>query len=138
MILGVEESGASVLVEIFSPEGQLLASGDVARLTSGEFVWRHIDRVVPAGTTEALDVYEPLAERSEAAMAAHASFLASWNAGRLAYGRGNFFEALAGFEAAAALRPQDRPCRTMIARCAEFVREGVPPGWDGAWRFDKK
>jgi adenylate cyclase len=117
---------------------EILASGDVARLTSDEFVWRHIDRVVPAGTTEALDVHEPLAECSEAATAMHAAFLASWNAGRLAYGHGNFSKAIAGFEAAAALRPQDGPSRTMIARCAEFLRDGVPAGWDGAWRFDKK
>src|SRR5271170_7412547 len=45
---------------------EILASGEVARLTSDRFVWRPIDRVVPVGTTEALDIYEPLAERGAA------------------------------------------------------------------------
>ncbi len=117
---------------------EILASGDVARLTPDEFVWRHVDRVVPAGTTEALDVHEPLAERSDAAAAVHAAFLARWNAGRAAYVGGKFGDATACFEAAAALRPGDGPCSILIARCAQFIRDGVPAGWDGAWRFDKK
>lgn len=117
---------------------EILASGEVARRAPDEFVWRHVDRVVPAGTTEALDVYEPLAERSEAAAAAHAAFLARWDAGRAAYGEGKFEAATACFEAAAALRPADGPCRVMTGRCAQFVRDGVPAGWDGAWHFDKK
>jgi len=117
---------------------EILASGDVAALTPDDFVWRHVDRVVPAGTTEALEIYEPLAERSEATAAAHAAFLSVWEAGRVAYAEGKFADAIAGFEAAAALRPGDGPCRTMIGRCAKFMQDGAPADWDGVWRFDKK
>jgi adenylate cyclase len=110
----------------------------VAGLTPDDFVWRHVDRVVPAGTTEALEIYEPLAERSEATVAAHAAFLSVWDAGRVAYAEGKFAGAIASFEAAAALRPEDGPCRTMIGRCTKFMQDGAPADWDGVWRFDKK
>jgi adenylate cyclase len=114
----------------------VLASGEVAGRTSDQFVWRHIDRIVAAGTTEALEIFEPLGEASMAEV--HAEFLGHWRAGRAAYLDGRFEEAIAGFQAAAALRPGDGPCHVFIARCTDFTRTGLPAGWDGAWRFDKK
>jgi adenylate cyclase len=114
----------------------VLASGEVAGRTSDQFVWRHIDRIVAVGTTEVLEIFEPLGEASTAE--AHAEFLGHWQAGRAAYIDGRFEEAIALFQAAAALRPGDGPCRVFIARCEEFAHTGLPAGWDGAWRFDKK
>ena len=61
-----------------------------------------------------------------------------WRAGREAYGAGRFEEALAAFRAAAALRPDDGPCRVFIARCMDFLRDGPPEGWNGTWHFDSK
>jgi adenylate cyclase len=114
----------------------ILASGEVAGRTPSQFVWRHIDRIVPVGTTEALEIFEPLGEAETAG--AHAEFLAQWQAARAAYVEGRFAEAIARFEAAAALKPGDGPCRVFIARCTEFAKSGLPEGWDGAWRFDQK
>src|SRR5205823_1554160 len=54
----------------------ILASGEVAKPTVSRFIWRYIDRVVAAGTTEALEIYEPLGEI--AAAARHAEFLDLW------------------------------------------------------------
>ena len=42
------------------------------------------------------------------------------------------------FNAAAALRPDDGPCRVFIERCKDFLRDGPPPGWNGTWHFDSK
>ena len=114
----------------------VLASGEVAGRTSDQFVWRHIDRIVAVGTTEVLEIFEPLGEASTAE--AHAGFLGHWRAGRAAYLDGRFEEAIAGFKAAAAMRPDDSPCHVFIARCTDFARTGLPADWDGAWRFDKK
>src|SRR5206468_11958726 len=114
----------------------ILASGEVAKLTVSCFVWRHIDRAVAAGTTEALEIYEPVGEI--AAAAAHAEFLDLWRTAHDAYDKGSFEEALAGFKAAHAVRPNDVACRTFIERCIELARHGLPEGWDGAWHFDKK
>jgi len=115
---------------------EILASGEVARPTSGLFVWRHIDRVVAVGTTEAHDVYEPMGEN--ASRAEHAAFLAVWDKARDAYVAGRFEEALAGFRAAAAMREEDAPCHVFIGRCETFLREGLPAGWDGTWHMDRK
>jgi adenylate cyclase len=115
---------------------EILASGEVAGRTTDSFVWRPIDRIVAAGTTEAMEIYEPLGEIDAAQ--AHAPFLEHWMAGRAAYIDGRFEEAIGFFEAAAGLRPGDGPCRVLIARCIEFTRRGVPAGWDGAWHFDFK
>jgi adenylate cyclase len=114
---------------------EILASGEVAGPTSGLFVWRHIDRVVAVGTTEAHDVYEPMGEN--AGRADHAAFLAAWEKAREAYVAGRFDEALAGFRAASAMR-EDPPCRVFIGRCEMFLRDGVPAGWDGTWHMDRK
>jgi len=115
---------------------EILASGEVAGPTSGLFVWRHIDRVVAVGTTEAHDVYEPMGEN--ASRAEHAAFLAAWEKAREAYVAGRFEEALDGFRAASAMRGEDAPCHVYIGRCETFLREGVPAGWDGTWHMDRK
>ena len=114
----------------------ILASGEVARPTVARFVWRHIDRVVAAGTTEVLEIYEPMGEIATAAD--HAEFLDLWRTAHDAYDKGCFEQALAGFKAAQTLRPDDAPCRTFAERCTALVRDGLPEGWDGAWHFDKK
>lgn len=115
---------------------EILASGEVAGATSKLFVWRHIDRVVAVGTTEAHDVYEPMGEN--ASRAEHAAFLAAWDKAREAYVVGRFEEALAGFRAASAMRGKDAPCHVFIGRCEMFLRDGVPAAWDGTWYMDRK
>ncbi|HQS15485.1 adenylate/guanylate cyclase domain-containing protein [Reyranella sp.] len=115
---------------------EILASGEVAQPTSALFVWRHIDRVVAVGTTEAHDVYEPMGEA--ASRAEHAAFLVKWEKAREAYVAGRFEEALAGFQAAAAMREEDPPSHVFIGRCERFLREGVPAEWDGTWYMDRK
>ena len=115
---------------------EILASGDVAEPTADRFVWRHVDRIVAAGTTEVHDIHEPLGEIESADE--HAEFLSRWRAGRDAYVDGRFDAAVVCFRAAAALRPDDGPCRVFMERCAELIRTGRPGGWDGAWHFDQK
>lgn len=115
---------------------EILASGEVAVPTADLFVWRHIDRVVAVGTTEAHDVYEPMGEVQ--GRAEHAAFLAAWERARSAYVAGRFDEALASFRTAAAMREEDAPCQVFIGRCERFQKEGAPPAWDGTWHMDRK
>ena len=100
---------------------EILASGEVAGATADRFVWRHIDRIVAAGTTEQHDIHEPLGEIDSAPL--HAEFLAQWEAGRAAYIEGRFEAALACFRATASLRPDDGPSRVFIERCTAFLRD---------------
>lgn len=115
---------------------EILASGEVAAIAVDHFVWRHVDRVVAAGTTEALDIYEPLGEASAAA--GHGEFLEQWRAARDAYAAGRFDAAITAFSATLALRPGDGPSRTFIERCNRLLESGMPPGWEGVWHFDQK
>ncbi len=114
----------------------ILVSGEVAGAVADRFIWRLVDRAVPAGTTEVHDVYEPLGEAAEASQ--HASFLALWREAQKAYARADFAGALGGFRSAATHRPDDGPCRVFIARCETFLHQGPPPLWDGAWHFERK
>jgi adenylate cyclase len=114
----------------------ILVSGRTVDAVADRFVWRFVDRVVAAGTTEVHDIYEPLGEKGEEAR--NAAFLARWQEGHAAYARAEFPAALAGFRAAADLRPDDGPCRVFIRRCETFLQDGPPGDWDAAWRFDRK
>ncbi len=115
---------------------EILASGEVAAATTEHFVWRRIDHIVAAGTTEEHDIYEPMGERDS--LAAHAGFLATWDAASVAYRDGRFDEALDKFRALATLRPEDGPCRVFVERCEALLRDGTPPGWNGTWHFSTK
>lgn len=115
---------------------EILASGEIADATADRFVWRHIDRIVAAGTTEQHEIHEPLGEIDSAAR--HAELLAQWEAGRAAYGEGRFEAALVCFRATASLKPGDGPSRVFIERCTAFLRDGTPRDWDGTWHFDRK
>jgi adenylate cyclase len=115
---------------------EILASGEIARATADRFVWRQIDRIVAAGTTEQHEIHEPMGEIDTAPR--HAEFLSQWRAGRVAYLEGRFEAALACFRATASLRPTDGPSRVFIERCTAFLRDGPPKEWDGTWHFDRK
>ena len=115
---------------------EILASGEVAGATADRFVWRPIDRIVAAGTTEQHEIHEPLGEIDSAPL--HAELLAHWEAGRAAYGEGRFEAALACFRATLSLRPGDGPSRVFIERCTAFLRDGSPRDWNGTWHFDRK
>ena len=135
-LVGVIANQASRLEGLNKVYGtEILGSGEVALATSGLFVWRHVDLVVPAGTTERLDLHELVGERPAGD---RADFLGRWDQAKAAYAEGRFDEATSLFERAAKLRPEDGPCRVYIERCRGFARNGVPAGWDGAWYFDRK
>jgi len=115
---------------------EILASGEVAGAPADRFVWRPIDRIVAAGTTELHEIHEPLGEIASAPL--HAELLAQWEAGRAAYREGRLEAALACFRATLSLRPGDAPSRVFIERCTAFLRDGPPKDWDGIWHFDRK
>lgn len=115
---------------------EILVSGEVAAIAADHFVWRRVDRVVAAGTTEILDIHEPLGEASAAA--GHAEFLKHWRAARDAYAAGRFDAALVALSAVQALRPEDGPARALAERCTRLREAGLPPGWEGVWYFDRK
>jgi adenylate cyclase len=129
-----QASRLEALNKIYGTE--ILASGDVATATADRFVWRSIDRIVAAGTTEALDIHEPLGGIEQADR--QAPLLARWQIARAAYAEGRFVEASDAFQAVLALKPDDGPSRAFIRRCTDLAAVAPPPDWDGVWHFDRK
>jgi adenylate cyclase len=113
---------------------EILASGTVVERTAARFVWRPIDRVIPAGTSEAIDLCELLGEANDAV---DQPFLDLWNEARGAYAAGEFAKAVGGFEAASELRSDDGPCRVMLQRCRALL-QSPPSDWTGTWHFEVK
>jgi adenylate cyclase len=136
-LVGAVANQASRLESLNKVYGtEILASGEVAQATVDRFVWRHVDRVVAAGTTEPLDILEPLGPIEHAT--SYVAFLAKWQAARTAYADARFEAALNGFREALALKPGDGPCQTYIDRCIQFVRSAPQGDWTAVWRFDRK
>ncbi len=116
---------------------EILASGEIAAATADRLVWRHLDRIVAAGTTETLDIHELLGEIGDAPQ--HAAFLEAWQAARKAYGEGPFRRGARGLSrgtGAAAARQGGPYLRRAL--CRARPRHATPPDWDGVWHFDKK
>jgi adenylate cyclase len=114
---------------------EILASGEVATATAAGFVWRPIDRIVAAGTTETMEIFEPLGVRPGAA---HEAFMGLWQEALAAYRERRFADAIPLFDKASALRPGDGPCRVFIERCRQLDAAGAPADWNGVWHFDRK
>ena len=136
-LVGAVANQASRLESLNKVYGtEILASGEVAAATADRLVWRPLDRIVAAGTTETLDIHELLGEIGDAVR--HTTFLGKWQIARQAYREGRFETAMEGFRAAQAERPHDKACRTFIDRCTELAGHPAPSTWDGVWHFDKK
>ena len=60
----------------------ILASGEVAARTAEQFVWRPIDRIVAAGTTEVLEIFEPLGGGVDGRGRMRRSSITGWPAAR--------------------------------------------------------
>ena len=85
---------------------EILASGEVAGSTAGDFVWREIDRVVPAGTTDPLDVFEPLGTAPTNATPPSST---RWQRASRPIASGRFADASRLFAKAAAAAARGRP-----------------------------
>jgi len=111
-----------------------------------ELAFRHLDRIVVKGRTEAADLYEMwgwesgLDDTCRTCRAAYEEALA-W------YFEGRWEEAIAAFERAAASEPNRgrvgrgvpaTPSDVMIERCRHFLREGSPERWDGVYHMPEK
>jgi adenylate cyclase len=114
---------------------EILAGGEVATATADRMIWRPIDRIVAAGTTEVLDIHELMGETG--AMDDQTEFLGRWEVARSAYREGRFAAAIEAFQVVVALRPGDRPSVAFIERCTRLM-EAPPATWDGVWHFEKK
>ncbi len=94
---------------------------------------RMVDRVIPKGKTETLELWEPLNSRSPAnfvSLAEH--YTAAW----VLYETGQFPQAGEAFSAIAN-EFSDRASHALESRCHE-LQQAAPPDWHGVYKLDAK
>lgn len=103
----------------------------------GDWSLRHVERIIPVGTSEPVMLIEVVdadvreGEAKKRAAALHAEAIEQYYSQR-------FSGALRAFEAAQKHHPDDRVTQKYIDRCLLFMRDGVDDAWDGVIRMRTK
>ncbi|MEM6954326.1 MAG: AAA family ATPase [Myxococcota bacterium] len=102
------------------------------------FTFRHIERIVPVGTSEPVTIYELLdadtSLRAEKKRASESTYAAAVDA----YYERRFSVALQRFGAVLESDPEDAVTQRFVERCTGYLRTGVPDDWDGVVRMTRK
>jgi len=103
--------------------------------------YRKLDRVVVKGRRQPVEIYE-LWEPSVSPELT-AACKAAYDAALEHYFKGDWATALAGFEVSEALEPSKAfapttPSAVLAARCRQFIEEGGPVDWEGAFTLKTK
>ena len=118
--------GTSVLVDVVTQQ----AGGD-------RYAWRHLDRIIVAGKTQATDIFEVLGEAGKVPpgkLAAARRYEAAWDR----YRSGDFsqaLEVLAGFEAEFG---PDAAVARLRQICEAYLSHPPEEDWDGISRMMTK
>ncbi len=120
---------------------KLLVSGSVEATVRELFLLRPVDRVVPAGTSHAVDLFELLGTRGDGLDAAPAAAIAlcdCWSEALDSYRKRDWRGALQKFKDFANAYPDDGVVLIYTARCMAFLDTPPPAEWDGAEHFKSK
>ena len=110
----------------------LMSSSTVDQLSSREGL-REIDVVRVKGIVKPVTIYESLRHIPEETRAQFAALLPRYRDGVAAYRDQKWDDAIALFEEALKIHPDDGASAFYISRCS-FFRENPPPDdWDGVW-----
>ncbi len=111
----------------------ILISENTYRRLKGTYRIREVDRVQVKGKTQSVGVYEVLDHYEEETYPDLMEVVNHFRDGLARYRRREWDRAIASFNEALRLNPQEQLCRMYIERCTSFSAE--PPGenWDGGW-----
>lgn len=119
----------------------LLVSGSVEEEVRELFLFRPIDRVVPAGTSQAIELFELLGASGsgpDAATETAVVLCENWNRALEAYRQRDWRRALRLFSDFARAYPDDSAVLLYTARCMAFLDTPPAANWDGAEHFATK
>ena len=140
--LGAEVNMASRVEALNKRYGTwIIATGTVEEQVRGQFLFRPIDLVVPAGTTQIVPLFELLGTLDEGPDRASDTALTlcrEWGEAIDAYRKRNWDEALIKFRRFAERYPKDTVAQIYIDRCQKFLVTAPPADWDGAEHFESK
>ncbi len=102
-----------------------------------DVIGRQLDAIHVVGKTEPVVVYELLGLAGEVP-APRLEAAAAYDSGLAAYRRRDWDEAIAFFNQALAICPDDGPSRVMAERCDRYRKEPPPESWNGAFSMMNK
>jgi adenylate cyclase len=104
---------------------------DATRVASPGMPFREIDRVRVKGRIEPVVIHEPMGAGARTDLVAYAAALAL-------YQSGDFARAGQAFASLLEADPEDAVCAFHVRRCAQMLREGPLPGWNGVHEHRSK
>jgi adenylate cyclase len=116
----------------------ILISENTVRRLKGTYRIREVDRVQVKGKTQSVEVYEVLDYYTEETYPNLMEVVNHFRDGLALYRRREWDRAIARFEEALRLNPNEKLCVMYVERCVCFREE--PPGddWDGGWIMKTK
>jgi adenylate cyclase len=115
----------------------VILAEETYRLTRHAIEARELDIVTVAGKSEAIRIYELMAEAGELAPA-QIELCSSFAQGLEAYRHQDWDAAEKYFEACRLLAPEDGPSAVYLKRVASMRTDPPPKEWDGVWRLTAK
>lgn len=133
-VLGDHVNLASRLEQINKAYGTLIMiSENTAKQVMGKFVMRRVDLIKVVGRTQALEIYELIANIDDTIPPAQQQLLDVYAASFSSYQQRSFTAALQGFEQCLAINPDDGPSKVLAARCRLYCQAPPPDKWDGSF-----
>jgi adenylate cyclase len=99
---------------------------------------REVDLIKVKGKYRPVAVYEVMGYHNEQTCPDLDGLLAAFNHGLERYRAHDWKDAIAAFEAALALQPNDGPSAMYIERCQHCLIEPPADDWDGVWTLTSK
>ncbi|MEH2028299.1 MAG: GAF domain-containing protein [Nostoc sp.] len=97
-------------------------------------IWvRQLDKIRVKGKHQAVNIYELIGDRTTPLDTNTQEFLFHYHTGRAAYLSRNFSQAIACFEAAKCIQPQDQAVDIHLERARNYQQTPPPKFWDGVW-----
>lgn len=116
---------------------QIIISGETFRLAQGAVEARELDRIVVAGKTEPVEIYELMAVAGELDDV-RVQICGRFSEGLAAFRRQEWDLAQSCFQQCLDMRPDDGPSLTFIERVERMRRAPPAADWDGIWRHSEK
>jgi adenylate cyclase len=111
----------------------ILIGENTARIVEDKFVLREVDMVRVKGREHAIQIYELIASADAEVAPEQTQVLGLYAEGLEAYRAATWAEAIAVFQEALRVRPEDGPSQAMLERCLAFQKVPPPEPWDAVF-----
>ena len=113
---------------------EILIGENTAELVGDSFMLREVDMVRVKGRVQPVHVYELVAKAGDVLPEKQLDAFSSYKKGLEAYRDQRWTEALAHFEKALSLWPEDGPSKVMAERCRIYLETPPEGEWDGVFQ----